>query len=121
MNEQQASTATKTAQFGSKAEDRYYDHHVLPRLLTGEIAACETQIEYELSPAFEYQGKKYRKHVYTPDFVLSYADGTKEIVEVKGRVVRKLQREYGRKRDDFIRLICMPNEWKFTEVFDDEI
>lgn len=71
--------------------------------------------------AVEHCGKKYRKRVYTPDFYMELKDGSVEIVEVKGRMIKKIQRDYPLRRQLFILKYCLPNNWKFIEVHDDEI
>ncbi|WNS40840.1 hypothetical protein [Paenibacillus sp. MMS20-IR301] len=48
-------------------------------------------------------------------------DGSVEVVEIKGRVIKKLQRDYPLRRQLFILNYCIPNNWKFKEVHDDEI
>ena len=41
------------------------------------------QVRFDLLPEKEYCGLKLPAAHYTPDFVLTYADGTVEVVEVK--------------------------------------
>lgn len=50
----------------------------------GEIMDIELQPQFELQPAFIYQGKKQRAITYKADFMVLYADGRKEVIEVKG-------------------------------------
>lgn len=52
---------------------------------------------------------------YTPDFVLVYADGTVEVVEVKSKFTRRQQRDYIHRRRMFIDLVAEPRGWMFTE------
>ena len=51
----------------------------------------------------------------TPDFVLTYADGTVEAVEVKSKFVRRQQRDYIHRRRMFIDLVAEPRGWHFIE------
>lgn len=107
--------------FDSAAEERYYTRYIQPKLIAGEIVKCEMHVKYEIIPAIEHGGKRYRHCEYTPDFVLKHADGYIKVVEVKGRVVKKLQRDYHLRRQLFILRYCIPNGWAFTEIHDDEI
>lgn len=52
---------------------------------------------------------------YTPDFVLTYADGTVEVVEVKSKFTRRQQRDYIHRRRMFIDLVAEPRGWRFVE------
>ena len=49
---------------------------------------------FPLFPAGEYDTMKLRPIRYTADFRLTYADGTVEIVEIKSKFVRRMQRDY---------------------------
>ena len=53
-------------------------------------------------------------------FVLTHADGTVEIVEVKSKFTRRMQRDYIYRRRLFIDLVAEPRGWKFTEWFADK-
>lgn len=53
---------------------------------------------------------------FTPDFLLEYADGSVEAVEIKSRFTRRQQRDYIHRRRLFIDLIAEPKGWKFTEI-----
>ena len=64
----------------------------------------------------EYNGVKLRSVQYTADFRLTYADGTVEIVEIKSKFVRRMQRDYPVRRRVFLELIARPAGWKFTEI-----
>ena len=48
------------------------------------------------------------------------AEGTVEIVEVKSRFTRRMQRDYIYRRRLFIDLVAEPRGWKFTEWFADK-
>lgn len=69
--------------FDSKAEYEFY-LRLLADKQDGIIKEIVLQPEYELQPAFEKYGKRYRKMVYTPDFYVRYADGREEAIDIKG-------------------------------------
>lgn len=50
----------------------------------GEVKSIELQPKYELLPAFEKNGKKYRAITYTADFKVTYSDGREEVIDTKG-------------------------------------
>ncbi len=68
-----------------------------------------------LLPEKEYDTVKLPAVHYTPDFVLTYADGTVEAVEVKSKFVRRQQRDYIHRRRMFIDLVAEPRGWHFIE------
>ena len=47
---------------------------------------------------------------------LVYADGTVEIVEIKSKFVRRMQRDYALRRRVFLEQVARPAGWKFTEI-----
>ena len=110
-----ARTEPKLPREGSQLERDYYAAYIWPRMLAGEIASCELQKRFELLPAAEYCGLRLPALHYTPDFLVVYANGQVEAVEVKHRVIRKLQRDYIYRRRLFIELIAKPKGWIFTE------
>lgn len=69
--------------FDSKMEAKYYNTLKLLQE-AGEIRDFGLQPKYELQPAFEKGGKKYRPITYIADFVIVNNDGTTEVVDVKG-------------------------------------
>ena len=105
---------------GSKLEQDYYAAHIWPRMLAGEIASCELQKRFELLPASEYCGLHLPAAHYTPDFVITYANGQVEAVEVKARKIRQLQRDYIYRRRLFIEIIARPRGWVFTEYLKED-
>lgn len=111
----------KDTPFESDAEKRFYNSHIFPNLLAGSIIKYEMHKSFEVIECITFGGKKYKNRIYTPDFILEYADGSTEVVEVKGRVVKKLQRDYPLRRQLFILKYCIPNDWRFREVHDDEV
>lgn len=111
---QQAKAAGR--EFDSMGEYEFYIGAVLPKLATGEIKACEQHPRFVLFPAGEYGGLALGAIQYTADFRLDYADGTVEIVEVKSKFVRKMQRDYPVRRRIFIEQIARPAGWRFREI-----
>jgi hypothetical protein len=79
--------ARKVEKYGrtwdSRKELREYER-LLMLQRAGEIMDIELQPQFELQPAFTYQGKKQRAITYKADFMVLYADGRKEVIEVKG-------------------------------------
>ena len=100
-----------------ESEKRYYREVILPKVACGLVVKVQEQIVFELLPEKAYCGLKLPKARYKPDFVLTYADGTVEIVEVKSRFTRRMQRDYIYRRRLFIDLVAEPRGWKFTEWF----
>lgn len=102
--------------FDSALERYYYLAEIAPRVRSGEIGTVSLHERYELLPAAEYCGIKLPAAHYTPDFVITYADGGVEVVEVKSKQIRRMQGSYVYRRRLFIDRYARPNGWKFTEV-----
>lgn len=111
---QQAKAAGRD--FDSMGEYEFYIGAVLPKLATGEIKTCEQHPRFQLFPAGEYGGLALGAIQYTADFRLDYTDGTVEIVEVKSKFVRKMQRDYHIRRRIFIEQFARPAGWRFREI-----
>ena len=103
-----------------ESEKRYYREVILPKVACGMVVKVQEQITFELLPEKAYCGLKLPKARYKPDFVLTYADGTVEIVEVKSKFTRRMQRDYIYRRRLFIDLAAEPRGWKFTEWYADK-
>lgn len=111
-----ASAARKTGrEFDSRGEYEYYMGVILPKVQRGEIVKVESHKKFDLLPEKEYGNVKLPAAHYTPDFVLVYADGTVEVVEVKSKFIRRQQRDYIHRRRMFIDLVAEPRGWMFTE------
>lgn len=108
--------AIPKSEFDSELEADFYATEVLPKIRSGQIVGCELHKAFLLLPAAEYCGIKLHKAEYTPDFVLTYANGMVEVVEVKSKMVRKLQQSYVYRRRLFIDKWARPNGWTFREV-----
>lgn len=83
--------------FDSRGEYEFYLGTIAPKVSKGEIVAWSAHPAFPLFPAGEYCGIKLPPIRYTADFRLEYADGTVEIVEVKSKFVRRMQRDYIKK------------------------
>ena len=101
--------------FESELEREYYERYIFPLLATGKISKVEMHRKFELLPQDEYCGIKLPAVHYTPDFLVSYKDGTVDVVEVKHAKIRKLQRDYIYRRRLFIEKIARPSGWRFKE------
>lgn len=112
---------TQRPTFDSDAEERFYNKRIVPLIIAGFLHKLELHKTFEIVEAVEHCGKKYKKRVYTPDFYMEFKDGSVEVVEIKGRIIKKIQRDYPLRRQLFIVNYCLPNNWKFLEVHDDEI
>lgn len=100
----------------SYAERIYEQEYLQPMLLVGELTRIESHQSFELLPKCELCGQKLRRKMYTPDYILYFADGSVKVVELKGKVVKKLQREYQLRKHLFIEKYCIPNGWLFEEI-----
>lgn len=103
-------------EFESNLEREYYLGEILPRIQRGEIKNVDLHRKFDLLPASSYCGIRLPAAHYTPDFVITYADGSVEAVEVKSKKIRQLQGSYVYRRRLFIEKYARPNGWKFTEV-----
>lgn len=85
----------------SKLEADFYTREIWPGIQSGEIVECEMH-----------------KAEYTPDFWLKRRNGTVEVIEVKSKAVRRLQKSYVYRRRLFIELYARPNGWVFREIIE---
>lgn len=69
--------------FDSELEAVYYRDVLLPRVLSGEIEVTR-QAKFRIVPGFTKYGLTYRDRYYIPDFLVKYADGRMEAIDVKG-------------------------------------
>ena len=115
-----AKNAEKPCREPPESERRYYREIILPKVACGQVVQVQEQVVFDLMPEKAYCGLKLPKARYKPDFVLTYADGTVEIVEVKSKFTRRMQRDYIYRRRLFIDLIAEPRGWKFTEWYADK-
>ena len=70
--------------FDSKREAEYY-LLLREKKRLGEIKSIDLQPTYTLLEGFrDNQGKQQKPITYTPDFLVEYDDGRREVIEVKG-------------------------------------
>ena len=74
----------KNVLYASEMEMRFYRDFIEPKISSGEIIKCDTQVEYELLPAFVYNGQKFAAIHYKSDFNIYYSDGTIKVIDIKG-------------------------------------
>ena len=103
-------------EFQSYAERLYWETVIQPLMLVGEIVSFDLHRSFEVVPAVKWGNVSLRAKSYTPDFFLTMKDGSIKVVEIKGKVVRKLQRDYPLRRQLFILNYCIPQGWQFEEV-----
>lgn len=69
--------------FDSMMESEYYVH-LLQEQDAGRVTDIQLQPVFLLQPAFRKFGKTIRKMEYKADFLVTYADGTRLVIDVKG-------------------------------------
>lgn len=74
----------ETILFDSKVEKRFYEEVVLKGMESGELVDYNLQVKYNLQESFKYQGKTIRVIDYLSDFDLYYADGSFQVIDIKG-------------------------------------
>ena len=104
--------------FDSLAEEIYYNTQIKPKLASGEYVSCELHKTFQILAALPEYG--YKERVYTPDFFITKQNGDVLVVEMKGKAVKKLQRDYPLRRHLFLEKYCVPNQWKFREEHSEE-
>ena len=100
--------------FDSLAEENFYYLYIVERLSSGFIQQCE--IHNEFTVLNEIKEYKLRKKVFKPDFYIVLNDGRTFVIEMKGKKIKKLQRDYGLRKHLFIEKYCLPNKWTFIEL-----
>ncbi len=114
-------SAIKTArklnkEFDSKGEYDFYVGEVLPGLQSGEIIKAMPHVAFALLPEKDFCGIRLPAARYTADYVLVYANGTVEVVEIKSKFTRRQQRDYIYRRRLFVDLIAEPRGYVFREI-----
>lgn len=92
--------------FDSKVEAKYYCY-LKAEKEAGRIREFILQPRCELQPKFDKGGKHYMAITYTPDFLVTYADGRKEYIDVKGQATQQGEL----KRKMFIYRFDIPLRW----------
>lgn len=102
--------------FESKGEYDFYIGTVLPGIQSGRIIKATPHVAFPLLPAKDFCAVHLPAARYTADYVLEYADGTVEVVEIKSKFTRRAQRDYIYRRRLFIDLIAEPRGYAFREI-----
>nr|UWD68679.1 MAG: Protein of unknown function (DUF1064) [Bacteriophage sp.] len=102
--------------FESKGEYDFYIGTVLPGIQSGRIIKATPHVAFPLLPAKDFCAVHLPAARYTADYVLEYADGTVEVVEIKSKFTRRAQRDYIYRRRLFIDLIAEPRGYVFREI-----
>lgn len=71
--------------FDSKDEAKYY-LYLKERKSREEILNFELQPKYEIQAKFKKNGKTFLPVYYIADFLIYHADGTEEVIDIKGMV-----------------------------------
>ena len=82
----------KKHEFQSLAEAKYYENYIKPLELSGLLESWSMHESFVIVDEFEYQSQKFKKKIYTSDFVLRFKDGSVRIVEVKCKVIKNTKR-----------------------------
>jgi Protein of unknown function (DUF1064). len=90
LKEYQSRHKTHAGKQVSHAELNFEQLYILPRMYSGKIKSYRTQVEFELWPKTNTE----RRIMFTPDFVIEYMDGRRVVVELKGKQIKKFQRDY---------------------------
>nr|DAH90233.1 MAG TPA: Endonuclease [Caudoviricetes sp.] len=106
--------------FGSRGEYEFYIGKIVPGIQAGRICRATPQVRFDLLPAKEFCGLKLPAAHYTCDYMIEYADGVVEVVEIKSKFTRRAQRDYIYRRRLFIDLIAEPKGWRFREIVTDD-
>lgn len=108
-------------EFDSLAEEKYYNEYLYPLILAKEIESVELHKSFEILSAINQNGIKLKAKVYTPDFIIHYPNGSVKVVEIKGKVIKKLQRDYPLRKHLFIEKYVLPNGWEFEEIIAEDM
>jgi len=115
-----AAAASAAGKFGktfdSYGEYVYYIGTILPGIQSGKIKEATPHPKWTLLPEEEYCCIKLPAAHYTADYKIIYADGRVDVVEIKSKFTRKMQRDYIYRRRLFIDLIAKPKGWGFVEI-----
>lgn len=106
--------------FGSRGEYEFYIGEIVPGIQAGLICRATPQVRFELLSAKEFCGLLLPAAHYTCDYMIEYANGTVEVVEIKSKFTRRAQRDYIYRRRLFVDAIAEPRGWKFREVITDD-
>ena len=77
--------------FDSIKERDYYADVLLPLNWAGEIKSIDMQVSFVLQPPFKHGGKTIKGIKYVADFVITYPDGRKKVIDTKGYRTKEYQ------------------------------
>lgn len=77
--------------FDSIKERDYYADVLLPLKWAGEIKNIDMQVSFVLQPPFKHGGKTIKGIKYVADFVITYPDGRKKVIDTKGYRTKEYQ------------------------------
>ena len=77
--------------FDSIKERDYYADVLLPLKWAGEIKSIDMQVSFVLQPPFKNGGKTIKGIKYVADFVITYPDGRKKVIDTKGYRTKEYQ------------------------------
>lgn len=77
--------------FDSIKERDYYADVLLPLKWAGEIKSIDMQVSFVLQPPFKHGGKTIKGIKYVADFVITYPDGRKKVIDTKGCRTKEYQ------------------------------
>lgn len=77
--------------FDSIKERDYYADVLLPLKWAGEIKSIDMQVSFVLQPPFKHGGKTIKGIKYVADFVITYPDGRKKVIDIKGYRTKEYQ------------------------------
>lgn len=77
--------------FDSIKERDYYADVLLPLKWAGEIKSIDMQVSFVLQPPFKHGGKTIKGIKYVADFVITYPDGRKKVIDTKGYRTKEYQ------------------------------
>jgi hypothetical protein len=95
VEKETAKRTYKGVVYDSAMEMRYFIEVVEPLMVQGIVVKSERQVRYTLMESFRRNGKFIKPIEYIADYVLTYANGIQEIIDVKGKpdAVAKLKRK----------------------------
>ena len=104
--------------FDSLAESNFFHYFLQKQINSGFVTEYKLHTEYvivDAIPEYRLKAKKFK-----PDFYIKTKNDEIFIIEMKGKVVKKLQRDYGLRKQLFISKYCIPNNWKYIELKSEE-
>lgn len=110
----QKTSKNKNSEFDSLAEKNFYNFYLSKYVKNHFITELKLHTQFIIVD--EIPEYKLKNKVFKPDFIVTTKKGETFVIEMKGKVVKKLQRDYGLRKQLFIAKYCLPNNWKFIEL-----